>query len=106
MFSFREAAVSGQPAYFIDKTRLRQHLRRTAGLKVRRVHLWSPPQAQSPPTTTTTNYTLEQGITRGRIRQTSSLRSFIIYVRLAAESEQRGTEVDGTNQRVKDTDVN
>lgn len=60
---------------------------------------------QNPPSPI--NYTLEQGayITRRRFHKTNSLHSFIIYVRLAAEFEQLDTEVDETNQWMKDTQV-
>lgn len=100
MFSSRRAAVCVRTAYSIDKTRLSKQLWRTAGPKVRRAHLWS----RTPPPI---NYTLEQGayITRRRFHKTNSLHSFIIYVRLAAEFEQLDTEVDETNQWMKDTQV-
>lgn len=45
-------------------------------------------------------------MTPRRFCQTNSLRSFIIYARLAAEVEQRDTEVDKTSQRVEDADAN
>lgn len=92
-----------QTAYSIDKTRLSKQLWRTAGLKVRQAHSWS----RTPPPPSPINYTLEQGayITRRRFHKTNSLHSFIIYVRLAAEFEQLDTEVDETNQWMKDTQV-
>lgn len=103
MFSFREAAASVHSAYFNDKTRLSKHLRRRAGPKVRRAHLWSGTHRDQLPATP-----LSKALASlpGRFHQTNSLCSLVIYVRLAAAFEQRDTEVDETNQRVKDADVN